>query len=91
MVKRVMLFIVTNIAIVVTISIVFSLLGFAGFIGPDGGLMLVPLAVFSLIWGMGGAFISLQISRWMAKKAIERKTGARGLRAILEGALLDLM
>jgi heat shock protein HtpX len=68
--KRVLLFVVTNIAIVVTISIVFALLGFAGFIGPDGGLQLVPLAVFSLIWGMGGSFISLQLSRWMAKKAM---------------------
>jgi heat shock protein HtpX len=68
--KRVLLFVVTNIAIVVTISIVFSLLGFAGFIGPDGGLMLAPLALFSLIWGMGGALISLQLSRWIAKRAM---------------------
>ncbi len=68
--QRVLLFIITNLAIIVTISIVFSLLGFAGFLGPDGGLLLGPLAVFSLIWGMGGAFISLQISRWIAKRAM---------------------
>ncbi len=68
--KRVLLFVATNIAIIVTISIVFSLLGFAGFIGPGNQILLGPLAVFSLIWGMGGAFISLQLSRWIAKRAM---------------------
>ena len=33
-------------------------------------LLLVPLAVFSLVWGMGGALISLGISRWIAKRAM---------------------
>jgi heat shock protein HtpX len=68
--KRIFLFIATNLAIVVTLSIVFSLLGFAGYIGPDGQLMLVPLAIFCLVWGMGGAFISLLISRWIAKVSL---------------------
>jgi heat shock protein HtpX len=61
--KRIFLFLVTNLAIVLTLSIVVSLLGVAG--GPDLG----SLAVFCLIWGMGGAFISLQMSRWIAKRA----------------------
>jgi heat shock protein HtpX len=61
--KRIFLFLLTNLAIVLTLTIVVSVLGVAG--GPDLG----SLAVFSLIWGMGGAFISLQLSRWIAKRA----------------------
>jgi heat shock protein HtpX len=61
--KRIFLFLVTNLAIVLTLSVVVSVLGVAG--GPDLG----SLAVFCLIWGMGGAFISLQMSRWIAKRA----------------------
>jgi heat shock protein HtpX len=61
--KRIFLFLVTNLAIVLTLTVVVSVLGIAG--GPDVG----SLAVFCLIWGMGGAFISLQMSRWIAKRA----------------------
>jgi heat shock protein HtpX len=60
--KRILLFLVTNLAILLTLTVVVSVLGVAG--GPDVG----SLAVFCLIWGMGGAFISLQISRWVAKR-----------------------
>jgi heat shock protein HtpX len=61
--KRVILFLLTNFAIVITLSIVLSLLG----VRPGGGIE--SLAVFCLVWGMGGAFISLQMSRWIAKRA----------------------
>jgi heat shock protein HtpX len=61
--KRIFLFLITNFAIVLTLTVVVSVLGVAG--GPDIG----SLAVFCLIWGMGGAFISLQMSRWIAKRA----------------------
>ena len=61
--KRILLFLLTNLAIVLTLTVVVSVLGLAG--GPDLG----SLAVFCLIWGMGGAFISLQMSRWIAKRA----------------------
>jgi len=66
--KRIFLFIVTNIAIVATLSIVASILGIGGYIGRQG-LDIGSLAVFCLFWGMGGAFISLQMSRWIAKRA----------------------
>jgi heat shock protein HtpX len=66
--KRIFLFIVTNIAIVLTLSIVAAFLGVGSGIGPEG-LNLQALAVFCLFWGMGGAFISLQMSRWIAKRA----------------------
>ncbi|MEO8361521.1 MAG: protease HtpX [Vicinamibacteria bacterium] len=64
MAKRIFLFLLTNIAVVATISVVLSVLG----VRPGGGLG--QMAVFCFIWGMGGAFISLAISRWMAKRAM---------------------
>jgi heat shock protein HtpX len=63
MAKRIFLFLATNLAIVVTLSVVLSILG----VQPGGGLE--SLAVFSFVWGMGGAFLSLQLSRWIAKRA----------------------
>ena len=67
--KRILLFVGTNIAIVVTLSIVLQLLGISGYITADG-VDVTALAVFCLFWGMGGAFISLLISRWIAKKVM---------------------
>jgi heat shock protein HtpX len=67
--KRVFLFLATNLAVIVTISIVLRLLGFTGYVS-EGQIQIVPLAVFCLVWGMGGSFISLQISRWAAKRAL---------------------
>ena len=68
--KRIFLFLLTNLAVMVVLSIVLSLLGFGGYIGADGQLKIGALMVFSLVWGMGGAFISLQMSRWIAKRAV---------------------
>ena len=65
--KRIFLFLVTNLAVILTLSVVVSLLGLGG-VGV-GGYDLGSLAVFCLVWGMGGSFISLQISRWIAKRA----------------------
>ena len=70
--KRIFLFLLTNIAIVLTLSVVMSLLGVGNYVTAYG-LDLESLAIFSLVWGMGGAFLSLQMSRWMAKRA----TGVR--------------
>jgi heat shock protein HtpX len=68
--KRIFLFVLTNIAVMLTVTIVLSILGISGYLGPGGELDLGALAVFSFIWGMGGAFISLLMSRWIAKKAM---------------------
>jgi heat shock protein HtpX len=67
--KRIGLFLLTNVLVMVTISIAWSIIssvfGFnLGAVGGLGGLM-----VFCLLWGMGGAFISLFISKFMAKSA----------------------
>ena len=77
--KRIFLFMATNIAIMVTLMIVLSLLGFTGYLSADG-LDYGALMVFSLVWGFGGAGISLLMSRWMAKTAmgvqlVDGKTG----------------
>ncbi|MBI4264215.1 MAG: protease HtpX [Acidobacteria bacterium] len=71
--KRIFLFLATNLAIVIMLSIVMTLLGIGGYAGPGGGVDVRALAIFSLLWGMGGAVISLQMSRWIAKRA----TGVR--------------
>lgn len=68
MMKRVFLFIATNLAITLAISLVLSLLGIGGYRLAGGGLDYSALALFCFVWGMGGAFISLQISRWSAKR-----------------------
>jgi heat shock protein HtpX len=67
--KRIFLFVATNLAIMITLSIVLGLLGVTGYITVDG-LNYTALMVFSLVWGFGGALISLAMSRWMAKTAM---------------------
>lgn len=68
--KRILLFLVTNLAIMVTLSIVLSVLGISGYYRPDGGINYSTLMVFCFVWGMGGAFISLLMSRVIAKMAL---------------------
>lgn len=74
MFKRVMLFIITNLAIVFILSIVLSLLGVDRILDQQGvGLDLRSLVVFAAVFGFGGSLISLAISKWTAK----RLTGAQ--------------
>ncbi len=67
--KRFFLFFATNLAIMLTISVVVSLTGAGQWITANG-INYSALMVFCLIWGMGGSFISLLISKWMAKRAM---------------------
>ena len=67
--KRVFLFIATNIAILAVISIVMRIFGFDGYMYQNG-LDYKALAVFSILWGSIGSFISLALSKWMAKRAM---------------------
>lgn len=72
--KRVFLFLATNIAVLVVLSIVLSLIGFEGIMDEQGvDLDLGALLVFAAIFGFGGSLISLAISKWSAK----RMTGAK--------------
>lgn len=69
MFKRIFLFMAVNIAVMVTISLILNILGIGRYITANG-LDIKQLAVFSLVWGMAGSFISLGISRIMAKMAM---------------------
>ena len=72
--KRIFLFIMTNIAIMVVLSITLRLLGVDSLLSENGSdLNIQALVIFSGVIGFGGAFISLLISKWMAK----RMTGAK--------------
>ncbi|AJF05603.1 protease HtpX [Geoalkalibacter subterraneus] len=74
MFKRVMLFVITNLAIVLVLSVVLSLLGVGRILDEQGvGLDLYNLIVFAAVFGFGGSLISLAISKWTAK----RLTGAK--------------
>jgi heat shock protein HtpX len=68
---RILLFLATNIAIMIVISIVFSALGLSGTLDAQGvDLNLNALLVISAVIGMTGSFISLAMSKWSAKRAM---------------------
>jgi len=71
--KRIFLLIVTNFAVLAVLSVTMQLLGVDRMLVQGSGLNLNALLVMAAIFGFGGAFISLLISKWMARMA----TGAR--------------
>ncbi|MEX0385576.1 protease HtpX [Spiribacter onubensis] len=81
--KRIMLFLGTNIAIIIVLGTVLRLLGVDRLLQADGGALdYQALLIFAAVFGMGGSFLSLAISKWMAKRAmgvrvIERPANAR--------------
>ena len=86
MTKRIFLLLVVNILVMTTITLVLGLLGVGRYF-PQGGL--AELAVFCLVWGFGGAFISLALSRVMAKwmmgvRVIPPNTSDPGLRGLVD-------
>jgi heat shock protein HtpX len=71
---RILLFLGTNIAILLVLSVILRLFGFEGFLDEQGvDLNLNALLLFAAVIGFGGSLISLFISKWTAK----RLTGAR--------------
>lgn len=72
--KRIVLFLATNIAIVLVLGISLRLLGFESILDQQGvDLDINSLLIFAAVFGFGGSFISLAISKWTAK----RFTGAQ--------------
>jgi heat shock protein HtpX len=67
---RIFLFLATNFAIIMLISLVFSILGLDGIQTANGSLDLGALLVMSAVIGFGGSFISLAMSKWMAKRSM---------------------
>src|SRR5690606_5757595 len=89
-VKRIGLFVVVNILIITTISIVLNLLGVKPYITAQG-IDYESLMVFCLIWGMGGAFISLGLSRIMAKMLMRVKVIDPRAATGVQKEILDLV
>ena len=71
--KRIFLLVATNFAVLFVLSITMQLLGIDRMLAQETGLNLTGLLAMAAIFGFGGAFISLLISKWMAKMA----TGAQ--------------
>lgn len=69
--KRIFLFLATNLAVMLVLSIILNLLGANRFLA-GSGINVPQLLVFSLVVGFTGSIISLLMSKWMAK----RSTGA---------------
>jgi len=67
--KRIFLFLVTNLAIVLVLSIVARVTGLDAWLAQQGG-SLGGLLVFAALFGFGGSLISLAISKWMAVRAM---------------------
>jgi len=68
-VKRIALFVITNLAVVLLLSMTARILGVDRWL-TAGGLNLGGLLVFAALFGFGGSFISLAMSKWMAKRSV---------------------
>lgn len=67
--KRIILFLATNLAIVIVLSITLRLLGFERILDEQGtGLNINSLLLFAAVFGFGGSFMSLAMSKWTAKR-----------------------
>ena len=67
--KRIVLFVLTNLAVMLVLSVALSIIMPLLGIRPGQGGM-APLLVFAAVFGMGGAFISLAMSKWTAKRMV---------------------
>lgn len=70
---RILLFLATNVAVILVASVTLSLLGVGSVHDGQGGMNLQALLIFCAVFGFAGSFVSLFLSKWMAK----RSTGAR--------------
>jgi heat shock protein HtpX len=85
--KRIFLFMMVNMLVMTTVTIVTSMLGVGHYMGPYG-MNFQQLAMFCLVWGMAGSMISLALSRVMAKwmmgvKVIDPETNNHELRDLV--------
>ena len=67
--KRIALFLATNLAIVLVLSVTMRLLGVEPYLNANG-LNLTSLLIFAAVMGFGGSFISLAISKWSVKRSM---------------------
>ncbi|OFZ82323.1 MAG: zinc metalloprotease HtpX [Bdellovibrionales bacterium RIFOXYD1_FULL_53_11] len=86
--KRIVLFLALNFLIIISLSVLMHVLGVRPYLNAQG-LDYNQLIAFCLIWGMGGAFISLALSRIMAKmmmgvKVINPDNASHGLQQLVQ-------
>ena len=67
---RIALFLLTNLAVMVLLTIVVKITGIDVYAYNRGGLNLEALLVMAAVMGMGGSFISLAMSKWIAKMSV---------------------
>lgn len=67
---RIVLFVLTNLAVMLLLTIVVKLTGIDVYTQREGGINLQGLLILSAVMGMGGSFISLAMSKWMAKRSV---------------------
>lgn len=67
--KRIFLFLMTNFAVMLVLSVSMRVLGVEPYLQANG-LNLSSLLIFSAVMGFGGSLISLMMSKWMAKKSV---------------------
>jgi heat shock protein HtpX len=67
--KRIVLFLATNMALVLVLSVTMRLLGVEPYLNANG-LNLTSLLIFAAVMGFGGSFISLAISKWSVKRSL---------------------
>jgi len=68
--KRILLLVATNVAVLVVLSITLRLLGVDRILDERGGLDLTALLIFSAVLGFGGSLLSLAMSKFIAKRAM---------------------
>jgi len=68
--KRIFLFLMTNLAILVVINLTLRLLGVDRILNESGGINFNALLVMSMVIGFAGSLISLLLSKWMAKRSV---------------------
>ena len=67
---RIVLFVLTNLAVMALLTIVVKLTGLDVYAYRRGGLNLSGLLIMAAVMGMGGSFISLAMSKWVAKMSV---------------------
>ncbi|MEW5890323.1 MAG: protease HtpX [Pseudomonadota bacterium] len=70
--KRIALFLATNLAIVLVLSVSMRLLGVEPYLN-EQGLNLDALLIFAAVMGFGGSFISLALSKWTARMSVDAR------------------
>ena len=71
--KRIFLFLVTNLAVVLVINITLRLLGVDRWLNETGGIDFSALLVLSAVIGFAGSLVSLAMSKWSAKRMVGAK------------------